>query len=253
MHILLTNDDGIDAPGIRQLTLFLTAKGHRVTLAAPDRERSAVAHAISITPPLRAKEISRDGATGWAIDGTPTDCARLGMYLTRNDRPDICVSGINRGPNLGGACIYSGTVNAAMEASMTGCPAIAASLNSFTQNDYSLACEYTGRLIDYAVKHPLERGEIYNLNVPAGDYVRGLYFTSIMAPEYLTDAAYQEFTSSYNNKYYFLIDGANGAVYPPECDYTLVKQGWAAVSALTWDLSVKDKGRVRENGKIEES
>ena len=120
MHILITNDDGYQSKGINSLTKALMERGHRVTVAAPDRERSAASHAISILAPLRAKEINVAGARGWAIDGSPADCARLGLHLTKDDRPDLCISGINRGGNLGGACIYSGTVNAAMEASKIG-------------------------------------------------------------------------------------------------------------------------------------
>ena len=128
MHLLLTNDDGWNSEGLRCLTRALIDAGHRVTIAAPDSERSAASHSLSILKPLRAKPITVEGAKGWAIDGTPADSVRLGLHLTKDDRPDMCISGINHGSNLGGACIYSGTVNSAMEASMAGCPAIATSL-----------------------------------------------------------------------------------------------------------------------------
>ena len=255
MHILLVNDDGYHADGIRCLARVLTDNGHCVTVAAPDRERSAVSHAISITPPLRAREIRIGQVPGWAIDGTPADCARLGLYLLRHDKPDICVSGINRGPNLGGACIYSGTVNSAMEASMAGCPAIASSLDSFTSSDYEQAARLTLEMCAWALAHPLRRGEIYNLNVPADTAAKGVYFTQVLAPEFLTDVNYQEFVSDYNTRYYFLDDGPNTQPYPENSDAVMCAKGWATVSVLTWDISARrsalpDEGELRLTARI---
>ena len=241
MHILITNDDGIRAEGLLQLTECAVKAGHRVTVCAPDTERSAASHSISITKPLRVKESIIHGMKAYAVDGTPADCARLGMYLLRNDRPDFCISGINRGPNLGGACIYSGTVGAAMEASMAGCPALAASLKSFTQNDYSAAARISVKVAEWAVNHPLSRGAIYNLNVPPIPYseILGVRKTPVLAPTYLTEARYEAFVSEYNNLYYFLTDGENTMTYPEDSDEILCDKGWATVSSLSWDLSHK--------------
>ncbi len=250
MHLLITNDDGYQSPGISELVRTLTAAGHRVSIAAPDRERSAASHAISILQPLRAKPIEVEGAQGWAIDGTPADCARLGLHLTKADPPDLCISGINKGGNLGGACIYSGTVNAAMEASMAGCPAIAASLNTFTSDDFSLATRLTLKLAEYANAHPLLRGEIYNLNVPAGKDIKGVFFTQVLGPDFLTDANYQEFTSNYRTKYYYLDDGENAQVFPPDSDSVRCRDGWATVSVLSWDIAAKRSNSMLQNGEM---
>lgn len=241
MHILLTNDDGIRADGILQLAELAVKKGHRVTICAPDSEKSACSHSISITKPLRVKESTLFGMRAIAVDGTPADCARLGVFLLREDAPDICISGINRGSNLGGACIYSGTVGAAMEASMAGCPAIAASLRSFTENDYSAAAEISLKVAQWALTHPLKRGEIYNLNVPPLplEKIKGIKSTQVLAPAYLTEARYESYKSEYKNTYYFLCDGAESAPYPNDSDDKLNEEGWATVSALTWDISVK--------------
>ena len=252
MHILLTNDDGYQAPGIARLAKTLMEHGHRVTVSAPDSERSAASHGISITVPLRAREISVEGAAGWAISGTPADSARLGLYLMRDDAPDICISGINQGSNLGGACIYSGTVNAAMEASMAGCPAIAVSLASFTDRNFAPAAEKAAAFLDYAVSHPLKRGEIYNINVPAGDNLRdGFWFTQTMGPDYLTDARYEKFVSDYDNTYYFLDDGDNLQFFPPDSDTVKCSEGETTVSVLTWDIAAKGEGRFPAQGKME--
>lgn len=241
MHILLTNDDGIRAEGIIQLARAAMDAGHRVTICAPDRERSASSHSINIVPPLRATRTEVYGATAFAVDGTPADCARLGVFLMRDDAPDIVISGINRGPNLGGACIYSGTVGAAMEASMAGRPAIAVSLRSFTSNDYSAAAKITLKLAAWALEHPLPRGAIYNLNVPALAYekILGIKRTQVLAPVFLTDARYETFKSEYNNTYYFLADGPDHLPFPEDSDEVLNQKGWATVSALTWDITLR--------------
>lgn len=239
MHILLTNDDGIRADGILQLAELIVKKGHRVTICAPDSEKSAMSHSISITRPLRVKESTLFGMRAISVDGTPADCARLGVYLLRDDKPDICISGINRGSNLGGACIYSGTVGAAMEASMAGCAAIASSLRSFTSCDYSAASEITLKLAEWALKHPLKRGEIYNLNVPALPIseIKGIKKTQVLAPCYLTEARYESYKSEYGHTYYLLCDGEESTPYPEDSDDILNKNGFATVSALTWDIS----------------
>ena len=112
MHILLVNDDGIHAPGIRTLAQTLASRGHRVSVCAPDRERSAASHSITLREPVTAQRVDLPGAeTAYAASGTPADCARLGLYLIPD--AEMVISGINNGPNLGGACIYSGTVGAA--------------------------------------------------------------------------------------------------------------------------------------------
>lgn len=241
MHFLITNDDGIRAEGLRQLVRAALGKGHRVTVCAPDRERSAVSHALSISGALHVREVDVEGAKGYETDGTPADCARLGVYLLRNDAPDLVISGINRGPNLGGACIYSGTVNAAMEASMAGRPALAASLRSFTSSDYSAAAEITLRVADWALKNPLPRGALYNLNVPDRpmDKILGVRGTQKLAPMFLSDARYESFQSEYKHTFYFLTDGENPHAFPEDSDDVLNERGWATVSALSWDISLR--------------
>ena len=241
MHFLITNDDGIRAEGLRQLVRAALQKGHRVTVCAPDRERSAASHALTITGALRVRERDVEGATGFETDGTPVDCARLGVYLLRNDAPDLVISGINRGPNLGGACIYSGTVNAAMEASMAGCPALASSLRSFTSNDYSAAAEITLRVAEWAVRNPLPRGALYNLNVPdlPMERILGVRGTQKLAPMFLSDARYESFQSEYGHTFYFLTDGENPHAFPEDSDDVLNERSWATVSALSWDISLK--------------
>src|SRR5688572_9018126 len=124
LRILITNDDGIDAPGILALKQALDRAGHHVTVCAPDRPRSAAGHAITLHKPLRLKQVAmRDGSTGYAGSGTPADCVTLGLIaVLENETVDLVISGINHGPNLGWDVTYSGTVSAAMEAVIIGYP-----------------------------------------------------------------------------------------------------------------------------------
>jgi 5'-nucleotidase len=133
IHILLSNDDGVFAPGLFALKTELERAGHRVTVCAPDKPRSATGHAITLHKPLRAKQIAlEDDSLAWACSGTPADCVALALYdLCAGDPVNLVVSGMNHGPNLGWDVTYSGTVSAAMEAVICGYPAIAVSVTSY--------------------------------------------------------------------------------------------------------------------------
>lgn len=235
MHILLVNDDGIHAPGIRTLAQTLASRGHRVSVCAPDRERSAASHSITLREPVTAQRVDLPGAeTAYAASGTPADCARLGLYLI----PDVelVISGINNGPNLGGACIYSGTVGAATEAAMSGVPALASSLCIFNSEDYSAAAEVTARVAEWMVDHPLRRGEIYNLNVPPLPYdeLRGVR-AAVSAPNFLDSAVYREVETEDGVVYRYAL-GENVPIEDPNCDQLLMEAGYATLTRLTWDL-----------------
>ena len=177
MRILFTNDDGIHAPGLRALVDVFTAAGHRAFVCAPDRERSAASHSGTFNRPLHAAEAILPGAErAWAVDGTPADCASLGLFLAREAGVDLLISGINRGMNMGGAAVYSGTVGAAMEAAMCGTPGLAVSLFidpwSRSEEDYDPAARVALRVAEWVPAHPLPLGAMYNLNVPALPYER---------------------------------------------------------------------------------
>jgi len=163
MHIMVTNDDGIHAPGILALSLALRELGE-VTVVAPDRERSAVGHSLTLHSPLRVFEL-RPGFH--AVDGTPTDCVNMGIHSLLPFRPDIVVSGINHGPNLGDDITYSGTVAAAMEATLMGIPAIAVSLASFDDNGhFPAAAAVALRVARQVLTNGLPQDTFLNVNVP---------------------------------------------------------------------------------------
>ena len=191
MHILLTNDDGISATGLREMSKAASDAGHRVTIFAPDSQRSAASHSISLTRELRAERVPYDGIAAYAVNGTPADCARLGLYLLGSDRPDIVIAGINRGANRGAAILYSGTVAAAMEGALCGVPGVAVSLCKFVDDGYEHAARLGVKLAEWALEHPLPIGEIYNLNVPYGRKPLGVR-AATLSHEYIFSPAYRE-------------------------------------------------------------
>jgi len=163
VKILITNDDGIHAPGINALAAALAAIGE-VTVVAPDRERSASAHALTLHHPLRAELIAPGR---YAVDGTPTDCVNLGIHSLIDFHPDLVVSGINRGANLGDDVTYSGTVAAALEATLMGIPAFAISLACVQYGaDYGAAAAFAVRLALQIRSNGLPQDTYLNVNVP---------------------------------------------------------------------------------------
>lgn len=167
MLILVTNDDGIHSPGLRTLARSLQTLG-RVVVVAPDRERSAVSHALTLHAPLRAVEQS---SGWWAVDGTPTDCVNLGIHGLLQATPDLVVSGINLGANLGDDLTYSGTVAAAMEATLMGVPALAVSLAAerFEEESFAWAGRWAAHLAAIVRSHGLPADTFLNVNVPPGE------------------------------------------------------------------------------------
>jgi 5'-nucleotidase len=160
---MVTNDDGIHAPGILALASALRVLGD-VTVVAPDRERSAVGHALTLNSPLRIFEL-RDGF--YAVDGTPTDCVNMGIHSLLPFRPDLVVSGINHGANLGDDVTYSGTVAAAIEATLMGIPAIAVSLATFERSGhFPEAAQVAVRVARQVITNGLPEDTFLNVNVP---------------------------------------------------------------------------------------
>ena len=167
MRILLTNDDGIDAPGINILAEVLNKNGHEIIIVAPDKEKSAVGHAITITDPIRVEQIHRkNGFEGFAVKGTPADCVKIAGRSLMKTPPDIVVSGINSGANVGSNIIYSGTVSAATEGTILGIPSIAISLNSIRGGDMTASQKVAQIVTKKVLKNGLPAGILLNVNVP---------------------------------------------------------------------------------------
>ena len=165
--ILVTNDDGIESRGILALKQALEALGD-ITVVAPDTNQSAVGHQKTLMRPLRVRERTlADGSTGWSVDGSPTDAVSLAFLGYFDHGFDLVASGINYGANLGDDITYSGTVSAAMEAVINGCPAFAISQEYYEHPDFTLAAIAAATVARNLLEHGLSRGELLNVNVPA--------------------------------------------------------------------------------------
>jgi 5'-nucleotidase len=170
MKLLVGNDDGIFAPGIRALANTLALAGHQVIVVCPDRERSATGHGLTIHKPLRAEQVDgifHPAVEAWACSGTPADCIKLALEALLEDAPDYLLSGINQGSNLGTDVLYSGTVSAAMEGVIAGVTSVALSLTSFTHHDFQPAADYAVTLVQQLMAQPLPEPLLLNVNIPA--------------------------------------------------------------------------------------
>jgi 5'-nucleotidase len=175
-RILISNDDGIASSGLQALAEAMEGLGE-VWVVAPDREQSAASHAISLHRPLRIKQVKE---RWFAVDGTPSDCSYLAInYLLKASRPTLMVSGINTGPNLADDVTYSGTVAAAMEASILGVPAIAFSLASRQSLDFGGAARFAHALAKATLESPVRGRMLLNVNIPAGIEPRGYQVTRL--------------------------------------------------------------------------
>lgn len=166
MKILITNDDGIFSKGIAELAKVASEFG-KVTVVAPDVERSAVGHAITISTLLRVTEVEKDGIFfGHAISGTPADCIKIACSQILDSKPNLILSGINNGSNTAQSVIYSGTVSAASEGTINGIKSIAISIDSWKPKTYDLAANFLKQLIPNVLENGLPKGTLLNVNIP---------------------------------------------------------------------------------------
>ncbi|MBN8561356.1 5'/3'-nucleotidase SurE [Leptolyngbya boryana CZ1] len=182
MKLLVSNDDGVYALGIQTLANALAEAGHEVTVVCPDRERSATGHGLTLHDPLRVQEMSHlfhPNIKAWACSGTPSDCVKLAIWALLETPPDLVLSGINHGSNLGTDVLYSGTVSAAMEGVIEGIPGIALSLTSFQSREFQTAADFACTLVRQLEKDPLPELTLLNVNVPAieRDEIKGAIIT----------------------------------------------------------------------------
>ena len=164
--ILIVNDDGIYSQGIQALADAMVKIG-KVTIIAPDKEQSGKSHSLTLNDPIRLKYVNlKNGLKGWAVNGTPVDCAKVAIKNLFDKKPDLVFSGINLGANLGRNLIYSGTVSAAYEGSVLGIPSAAISLDSFKGNNFAAAKYVVTKIANHLLKHKLPKGTMLNVNVP---------------------------------------------------------------------------------------
>jgi 5'-nucleotidase len=230
--ILITNDDGIHSAGLQALADELQSIG-RVAVAAPDRERSAIGHALTLHAPLRAEEIAKDR---WAVSGTPTDAVSLGIQGLLKMKPDLVVSGINKGSNMGDDLTYSGTVAAAMEATLMGVPSMAISLagQKFKYDDFKDAARVAKQLADTILEHGLPADTFINVNVPETP-PKGVLITRQGKRVY--EDAVVENRDPRGRSYYWIGAGELGFQDLEGTDFHALHRGYVSVTPLHLDLT----------------
>ncbi len=233
MRILISNDDGIRAAGIRALEAALQPLGD-IWVVAPDREQSAASHSLSLYRPLRVEQLDD---RHFAVDGTPTDAVNLAINGIMKTKPDLVVSGINHGGNLGDDITYSGTVSAAMEGTLLGVPSIAMSLVTREGGDFSLAAEFAARLAVAIAGGGLPRDTLLNVNVPArpAAELRGYVVTRQGKRRY--GDAIVEHLDPRGRKYYWIGGDDLGFVPGEGTDCTAVAEGYISITPLHLDLT----------------
>jgi len=249
MKILVTNDDGIHAPGLSALAETL-GKFHDVTVVAPDRERSAVSHAITLHVPLRVTRVKNGMARSLAVNGTPADCVKLALLELLDFAPDLVFSGINPGPNVGVNLHYSGTVSAAREAAILGFPAVAVSLSRHEARHYETAANYAVRVAEWVAGEGLPKGVFLNVNVPdlPEAEVRGV--RCCRQGRASIEAAFQKRTDPRNQVYYW--QGAETMLLgdSPDEDGVALSQDMIAVTPVKCDITDHDFMRRLEKLKL---
>lgn len=241
MNILISNDDGILAPGLRALANTLARDTHHhLTVVSPDRERSATGHALTLHKPLRLDPVKEGFAStisAWACSGTPSDCIKLGLDALLPQPPDWVLSGINRGSNLGTDVLYSGTVSAAMEGLLEGIPSIAVSLASFTATDFQPAADFIVSLLQKLERDPLPQAALLNINVPplTSQEILGVVVAPLGIRKY-TDI-FEQRTDPRGRSYYWLAGEVITENIDPLSDLQAIQERYITLTPLQFNLT----------------
>jgi len=237
LNILITNDDGIYAPGIIALKNALSQIGN-VFVVAPDTEKSAVGHAITLSDPLRVSKIELNGTYfGFAVNGTPADCVKLGLHCLVEESVDIVVSGINLGPNTATNIIYSGTVSAAAEAVIMGVPALAISIASFNTPEFEYAAKLAKKLTQLIVQNGLPEGTLLNVNVPAikEKDIKGIVIARQGKGRF--EEFFDKRVDPNNRTYYWLAGKRMNIDHDNDVDEVVIRQNKVSVTPIRYDLT----------------
>lgn len=238
MRLLLTNDDGISAKGIFSLAKALEQE-HEVIVVAPDNQRSACGHSITLNRPLLVKKVKLEGLKSvcYSVDGTPADCVRIAVDKLLKQGVDMVVSGINRGLNIGTDVLYSGTVSATLEAAFYNIPALAVSTDVTDKlKDYELTAEYARKTINIAKDKYLKPGVVLNLNVPqiAKDKIKGIKICKI------GKGAYENYFKpefSEEEEISFEVLDKLVVASKDDTDKYYISEGYVTITPLQYDLT----------------
>jgi 5'-nucleotidase len=231
--VLVTNDDGVHAPGIKALHDAMLRVG-RPVIIAPDRDSSAASHSLTMNRPLK---VSRLAENIYSIDGTPTDCVTIGINKVLTERPALVVSGINPGGNLGDDISYSGTVSAAIEATMLGIPAIALSMAGEQPFHFDIGAEIGARLADEVLSRGLPPDTLLNINIPnvGRQEIAGIRFTRQGRRKY--DDSIKETQDPWGRTHYWIGGGTPYWDNGPDSDSTAVAARYISITPIHLDLT----------------
>ena len=240
MKILLCNDDGIHAPGISVLHKAISGLGE-LHVVAPDTERSAAGHAITLTDPIKATLVDKNEQLfGTAVSGTPADCIKLALCLLMKDNhPDLVVSGINLGSNTGISVLYSGTVSAASEAVILGVPGIAISLCTYQDPQWETAEKVATEIVAKVMKNPLPDGTLLNVNIPNIPYaeLKGMKAARMGRSRFVEKFSVHR--DPRGNDYYWLDGELDLLDDSPDTDVRVVRDGYVALTPIHIDLTAR--------------
>ncbi|MBI2618783.1 MAG: 5'/3'-nucleotidase SurE [Ignavibacteriales bacterium] len=238
LNILVSNDDGIDAPGIYALVQELRKIG-TVTVVAPDKQQSAVGHAITMNYPLRVRQYQKNGKFfGYAVEGTPADAVKLAVRALLQGKPDIIVSGINHGSNTAISIIYSGTVSAATEGTILGIPSLAISLTTYGKADFTYAARFARKLTRVVASHGLPKGTLLNVNVPPlkPQDIKGVLVTRQGKSTW--DDTFDARRDPANKEYYWLTGALQEADNSSrDADQWAVTNRYVSITPIQYDLT----------------
>jgi 5'-nucleotidase len=240
LHILISNDDGIDAAGIFALAQEMK-KVADVTVIAPNTQQSAVGHAITVNHPLRAVPFYKNGEMfGYAVEGTPADAIKLGVHALLKRRPDMVLSGINHGSNTAINIVYSGTVSAATEGMILGIPSIAFSLTTYGGDpDFSYAAKFASRLALLVAEKGLPEGTLLNVNVPPvpENEIAGVLLTHQGKSTW--DDTFDVRRDPANREYFWLTGTMNVVDSSLDADQVAITKNYVSVTPIHYDLTDK--------------
>ena len=242
--ILISNDDGVTAPGIRNLVEVMQKIGE-VVVVAPDKPQSAMGHAITIGSPLRLNSVDIfDGVEAYKCSGTPADCVKIAKHHVLHDRkPDLVVSGVNHGSNASVNVIYSGTMSAAIEAAMEGLPAVGFSLCEFSEDaDFSHCLDLIEQIARKVIEKPMKRGVAYNVNFPvkSDEPIKGVKVVRQANAKW--DEIFQERQDPYGRNYYWMDgDFKDLDLQAEQTDLHAISQNYASIVPCKYDLTDYDE------------
>ncbi|WP_040898116.1 5'/3'-nucleotidase SurE [Xenococcus sp. PCC 7305] len=249
LNILISNDDGIFALGVRTLADTLAQAGHQITVVCPDRQRSATGHGLTIHHPLRVEQVSsmfHPQVQAWSCSGTPADCVKFALSAVMEKRPDFVLSGINHGPNLGTDVLYSGTVSAAMEGTLDGIPSIAFSLANFTSDEFQVAAEFALKLVEKFRVEPFPQAPLLSVNVPAvsESEIAGVVVTRQGLRRYIEN--FEKRYDPHGKSYYWLVGEIIEDIPQPEdsnlpahilTDVQAIRDRYITITPLQYNLT----------------